>query len=1095
MSELSKKYQKLNPRQHVLLKTGMYLGDTSQRDENMYIYDNKIKQIQITYNPALYKIFDEILVNALDQSVRDKKVKNIKLTFSDRKITVYNDGIGIDIAKHPEHKIYIPEMIFGNLMTSTNYDDSEERVTGGTHGLGAKLTNIFSKEFTIYIGDIKRNKTYRQTFRDNLSIIEKPIIENKTLDTGFVEISFIPDFEKFNIKTITNDHIKLFKKRVIDSAGLYPNINFYVNDKQIKINSFIDYVNLYYNDKQNYIEFTCKDRWQIILISNVDQTHHISFVNGVYTSKNGKHFDYIMDQLIYGLRSILKNDSIKDYIIKSSISLFINCQIVNPSFSSQIKDEMTTNVTNFGSECSVPLFVFKRIKDMDIDLLQILKSKIQFQDMLSLQKVKSKKTNVLKNIPKLDDANYAGTTKSINCILILTEGDSAKATAIAGISGLKNGRDTFGVFPLKGKLLNVRDISNKLVSENEEIHNMIKILGLKFGATYTKESLILLRYGSILLMMDADEDGSHIKGLFINFLHHFFPSLLQIKGFLKVLITPVVKVTNNKTKLEFRNLQTFNIWKDKNPSENSKIKYYKGLGTSTSQEAKEYFINFDKNIMIIEDQLKQHPHPELVKAFAKSYAEQRKEWLRKYNPDLQIKFPRTVPVSISEFINRELINFSNYDNIRSIPSLIDGLKPSQRKVIYGCFKKNLLNEIKVAQLGAYVAEQTAYHHGENSLVQTIINLSQDFVGSNNINYLLPIGQFGTRLLGGKDHSSPRYIFTSLNKITRHIFRQEDDSLLNFLDDDGFKIEPETYIPIIPTVLLNGTEGIGTGFSTNIPPYNPKDLIKFIRAKLNKTALPILTPWFRHFKGQIYKIDDYNYISKGQYTISNNIIHIIELPIKLWLTDYKEYIQELVNNVDYLGRVEDQSSEIDVDIKIKIKDIDKVEKMERNLDQYNMSDLSKILKLNKTIKFTNVHLYNKDLVIKKYYNPKQIIEEFIPIRLDYYQKRKNFLLNKYKSGLDKSKSIMRFIIDINSNKLKMNKMKDEDIVNYLINNKFYKDENNFSYLLNLSLQSLSLTKIKSLETQIIELENKISELKKKTIEQLWTDDLDELERKL
>ena len=189
-------------------------------------------------------------------------------------------------------------------------------------------------------------------------------------------------------------------------------------------------------------------------------------------------------------------------------------------------------------------------------------------------------------------------------------------------------------------------------------------------------------------------------------------------------------------------------------------------------------------------------------------------------------------MAYKDFIDKELILFSRYDNTRSSPCVIDGFKPSQRKVLYGAFKRKLTSEIKVIQFSGYVSEHTAYHHGEASLNGTIISMAQDFVGSNNVNLLVPSGQFGSRLLGGKDAASPRYIYTYLSPITRLIFKEEDDALCRYLVDEGQRIEPDYYLPIIPMVLVNGSEGIGTGYSTTIPNYNPVDIVNYIKSKLN-----------------------------------------------------------------------------------------------------------------------------------------------------------------------------------------------------------------------------------------------------------------------
>jgi len=350
------------------------------------------------------------------------------------------------------------------------------------------------------------------------------------------------------------------------------------------------------------------------------------------------------------------------------------------------------------------------------------------------------------------------------------------------------GRDYYGVFPLKGKLLNVRDATHSQIMQNDELKNVTEIMGLKFGTVYDETTIKTLRYGHIMIMADQDHDGSHIKGLIINFIHHFWPSLLDVPGFLEQFITPIVKATKGKKVLTFFTIPEYEAWKKSlcNDTRGWTIKYYKGLGTSTSSEAKDYFSNLDlheipfsrlsedraqelKSVVDIEvadentksgvsdasQQLLSRSGADLIQmAFSKNQAADRKLWISGVtNKDTFFDYAsaqKNGGAKFSDFINRELVLFSQYDNLRSIPSLYDGFKPSQRKVMFACFLRNLKNEMKVVQLGGYVAEKASYHHGEQSLQGTIVNLAQDFVGSNNINLLTPAGQFGTRRMGGED---------------------------------------------------------------------------------------------------------------------------------------------------------------------------------------------------------------------------------------------------------------------------------------------------------------------------------------------------------
>ena len=340
----------------------------------------------------------------------------------------------------------------------------------------------------------------------------------------------------------------------------------------------------------------------------------------------------------------------------------------------------------------------------------------------------------------------------------------------------------------------------------------------------------------------------------------------------------------------FQNTREFDKWKINIKDLNLyKIKYYKGLGTSTSKEAVEYFKNIESNLIYLYN----NKDNNLLLAFSKDCVSDRKKWLIKYDPNVFLDTTINKNVSIKDFINNELIHFSNYDNIRSIPSIMDGFKPSLRKVLYTALKKNIINEIKVSQLASTVSEHTSYHHGEQSLVGTIINMAQDYVSSNNLNLLKPIGQFGSRLMSGKDHASARYIYTHLEKYVDKIFIKEDNELLVYKNDEGQIIEPEFYLPIIPLILVNGAEGIGTGYSTNIPCYNPIDIINWLLNKLTgKKNMKEIKPFYRGFKGNIFKYDDSTFISEGIIEFHKNELHITEIPLKISINDFKLFLEEL-----------------------------------------------------------------------------------------------------------------------------------------------------------------------------------------------------------
>ncbi|MGA1308172.1 MAG: DNA gyrase subunit A, partial [Candidatus Kapaibacteriota bacterium] len=466
--------------------------------------------------------------------------------------------------------------------------------------------------------------------------------------------------------------------------------------------------------------------------------------------------------------------------------------------------------------------------------------------------------------------------------------------ALAGLSEV--GREKFGVFPLKGKLMNVKDASLKKIAENDEISNIKKILGLESGKEYTDTQS--LRYGKIMLMTDSDCDGTHIKGLIFNLFHSLWPSLLKIdENFLISMLTPIIKARKGNQQQSFYNMTSYENWKKALPEgelKSWKIKYYKGLGTSTNQEAKEYF----KEMKTMKYDFKDDSPLDL--AFNKKKTNERKTWLGCYDRQNILDYD-CKNVSCKDFINKDFIHFSNYDVERSIPNIADGLKISQRKILYTCLGRNLYKEeLRVSQLAGYVSVDSAYHHGEASLQAAIVGLAQDFVGSNNINLLLPNGQFGSRVHGGKDAGQPRYIHTQLSPVVAKLFVKADAAVLDYVEDDGIVVEPYFYVPIIPMVLVNGACGIGTGFSTNIPCYNPTELIDELLHMIDNdghSSHKQLHPFYKGFKGKIAELEKGKYASIGCWKqINNTIIKITELPIGTWTVDYKEDLEALLDKI-------------------------------------------------------------------------------------------------------------------------------------------------------------------------------------------------------
>jgi len=1107
--------QQKTDKQHILDNPDTYTGSVDQVDSNMWILSQNNERIiekNINYIPGLFKLFDEGIVNCRDHVIRMKTridnnsenalpVTHIDISIDTNGIiTMINDGNGIDVVQ--KDGIWIPELVFGHLRTSTNYNKDEKKIVGGKNGFGFKLVLIWSSYGRIETVDHIRGLKYIQEYKNNLDEICEPFI-SKCKNKPYTKITFKPDYLRFGIDGLSEDLISLFKKRVYDiSAITDKGIKVKFNDSIIPIKNFQQYMDMYIGDKSTVTRVyeENSERWEYaVALTPTNEFIQVSFVNGIHTAKGGKHVEYILNQITRKLVEFIekkKKIKVNANNIKEQLILFLRCDIENPAFDSQTKDFMSTPSSKFGSKCEVTDKFIEKVAKMGVMDTAVQLSEIK--DNKAAKKSDGVKSKTVRGIPKLTDANWAGTEKSKDCIIIFCEGDSAKAGIISGLSS--DDRNSIGVYPMKGKILNVRGENIKKISENKEITEIKKILGLESGKKYESMDDVYkhLRYGKILFMTDQDLDGSHIKGLGINLFQSEWPSLANIPGFIGFMNTPILKAKKGSLELEFYNDGEYNLWKENNDFKGWKIKYYKGLGTSTGKEFKEYF---EKKKMIgFEHSEKSDDAIDMV--FNKKRADDRKDWLKLYDRNAYLDTSKlTVPYE--EFINREFIHFSKYDCDRSIPNLMDGLKISLRKILYSAFKKNLTTEIKVAQFSGYVSEHSGYHHGEASLNAAIVGMAQNFVGSNNINLFMPNGQFGTRLQGGKDSASERYIFTQLNKITRSIFPAKDDFILDYLNDDGLTVEPIYYAPIIPMVLVNGSKGIGTGFSTDIMCYNPLQIIEYLKNKLlfiedNITFIP----YYEGFKGNISSISEEKFIIRGLYEkLSVDKIRVTELPIGYWTEDFKELLEELIEPTSgkdgkkvaaIIKDYDDLSKDTNVDFTITfIKG--KLEELEKIKGDYGCNGVEKTLKLYSTNTTTNMHLFDSLDVLYKYEKITDIIDAYYETRLKLYSLRKEFMINALEKELVLLSNKAKYIQENILGTIDLRKKKKEEVVELLEKKGYAKleDDLDYKYLVKMPMDSVTEENIDKLLKEKENKEEELNLIKNKSIQNLWLEELETL----
>jgi DNA gyrase/topoisomerase IV subunit B len=1456
-------------------------------------------------------------------------------------------------------------------VNETNYVgihiDGNERFIINDFTVTHNCTNIFSKKFIVETIDSENGLKFIQEYTDGLENKSKPKV-TKNSGKSYTKITFIPDYNKFSMKKLDKDTVSLLIKRVYDCiACTNKNVSVFLNGEKLKGKGLVDYAKYFFDEESGTTPFFTDSItqkvgknefiWEYIIVP-YSQFEQVSFVNGNSTYNGGKHVDHVMYQIVNKLKTLLetkkKLKDIKPAMIRERMFLFLRSTVANPQFNSQTKECLTTQVKDFG--CKI------EVNDKFIDKLwksQIIEDIVQYHKLKETMDIAKKTDGSKKNkvyIPKLEDALWAGTNKSEQCTLILTEGESAKTFAMWGRSIV--GPEKFGVMPLRGKLLNLRDATAQQLVGNEEINNVKQIVGLKQGKEYKDTSE--LRYGKIIILTDADCvtgdtpllvrdknnniltetierltdnftrdvctnkefgntdleiwtekgwskinsimrhkvsktfyrvlthtgvidvsedhplltsekiektakkclindkllhsfpifnenkidipenaekfrlkdaskckipyyqsykkndlileldimkeqpvislnnlnfinkdeayvmglfwadgtsgvykwkydykaknrpnkytynrityswsisnnnvlflqkakqileklynlefkiiecntlrinksykliinggiktkdivekytslfyysnpckykngnkyipkeilnattqireqfligfyngdgyghdinkqkelkfdveskisaqclfilckslgyevsiniienkpniisltltkghqqwdknkikkiinlgkidsyvydletenhhfqagvgqmivhncDGSHIKSLFVNFIHAQWPSLIKL-NFLQTLRTPIVKAIKGKNVIEFFTEQDYNKWKETANVNSFQIKYFKGLGTSRKEDAQNSFKNLDS--LLVDYYYKDQKCDEsILLAFEKDKnikttktktedltsetsengtlvtstatatikcSDKRKQWLGTYDKNSYID-SKQKKVSYQDLINKELIHFSIYDNMRSIPSLCDGLKPSQRKILHYMLKKDITKDIKVAQLSGYVSAETSYHHGEASLQQAIIGMAQDFTSSNNINVLYPNGNFGSRYGGGKDAASPRYIYTRLSNVTKSIFHKDDSRLLNYLNDDGTIIEPEWFIPIIPMILVNGCEGIGTGYSTFIPPYNPKEIIENINRIIDEKQPLEMKPYFKGFNGIIQETTPGTFVSKGKWEkLSDTQIKITELPIGMWVTTYKEFLESLIPET---GNGKKKTEKKKPTKSFELKDVQNKTTDENSnivfiVEFKNSADLNKLikngtlekeLKLCKTFSTNNMYVFDDNLLPTRYASPVDLLLDFYDIRLEFYVKRKKWLVQKLTKELNVLQSKVRFIEEYITGKLDINR-KSKDTIISILEEKGYKkfgkidfeeientenDSNlcNYDYLIKMPLVSLSLEKIEELNKQTNSKNAELNDILNKTEKDLWKQDLDEILKQL
>jgi DNA topoisomerase-2 len=931
---------------------------------------------------------------------------------------------------------------------------------------------------------------YHQRFENNLATTHPPELAKPTAkDTkSSTLVRWKVDLGRLGMSApIDDDVLAVLRTRVYDVAAcIGDKLVVSVDGTRLPIKGLKDFSNVM-GDALIGRELLDEGRKMEVCFVRADTTEAcvVGFVNGVRCS-TGTHIELVWRKVCESLSDVLAKKMKRTVVVKKEqlkehISIVLNLTIVNPTFGSQTKEKLITPANSMGLQDFCLSGATMRALEK-YGVVDILKTAQDALDAKSVQKsIKSDKGR-MHSIPKYEKALKLSSKEA--CSLYLTEGDSAKALAVAGFSIV--GRDHNGVFPLRGKLVNVQGMSAKKALEHKEIKHMTQILGLDPHTNYTRELALQLPYRHLVIFTDQDTDGAHIMGLVLNWIRTFYPSLLQaLPDFVHRFATPIIRARVGGETRAFFSQPEYEEWLgDRKPTA---VKYYKGLGTSTGDDAKKYFSNIDDHRFPV--RYSGEPCNVAVDTmFASGMTDERKRILKLADPNAYIQYG-TDDITFNAVCMKELVQHGLADNRRSIASSIDGLKPSQRKILHVILSRPS-GECKVAQLAAAVAEKTAYHHGEKSLVQTMVAMAQPWMGACNIALLKPNGMFGSRHDVRTEHSAERYIFTERHSIAQALFPYADADVLQYNEDDGHTVEPTFFVPIVPFVLINGTEGIGTGWKSNVPAFAPSDVIANVYKLVAdpRAALTDMVPSYTGFKGGVTLDEKGDWVFTGTYTIeSPTILRITELPPKTWTSPYIEGIREhLIGDSDkcIVSSIEDHSLDSNVNIVIKMKN---------GSTALKDRDIVKDFKLSSRLQMSQLNLFDEDEHLNHFVSIEEIIRRHATARRELYASRIRSQIASLTHDEQIAVNKARFVREVSANIVNPSGMTKAALEATLTAANYYKVDGGFKYLRSVDLFSLTTDLSAVLEAEAKKISDALRALKAMTPETVWVSELKLLEK--
>lgn len=821
-----------------------------------------------------------------------------------------------------------------------------------------------------------------------------------------------------------------------------------------------------------------------------------STASGAITYEGGVHEQAVWNELAKVLDGKIKNVTLK-YIrdqLPKHLGMILIYRPENPLF----RDQAKTYLTN-----PKPIIIFSQDERKQLQewfIIKYIEELILLQAEMNAKKSDGKRKKMV-TVRNLVDAGYAATKNSKDAILCYCEGKSASAYPKKLRDYSENGCKRYGYIFGKGKPLNIENFSVQKLAANEGYQAIKYALGLEEKVDYSKiDNRLKLRYGEFLIMTDSDKDGFHISGLIFLMLYKRFPSLFQT-DFVKIWCTPILRVTKGNKVVKFFTENEYEIWKGENQDYDTwDHKYLKGLATSGNKEVKDD-IKDPHKIVVVSDE---YTEDYLKLLYTKGYEDLRKKWIASYRPN-DFNLRNKKKITISEFISFQHILFSKYDVERSLPHRVDGLKLSTRKCVEGSFRiwgenasKDKQKAIKIDKLGNDITKKVTYHHGVNSLYGAIKNMAQDYPGSNNLPYYMQESQVGTRDMAGADGGAERYVEVSLNPVIRRsLIRKEDELILTKIWEENLQCEPICFEPVLPPLLINGSDGIGTGSMCAWKSHNPKDIANNLILFIDDKEMKPMIPWMMDYTGEVFVKDinvkekplkadlnlKFDKLTKSPINKAKVVDHveihgivtgdtkkaiITEIPTVYSISQYRVYLQELVED-KVIKRFEDNSSSEKVHFEI-FGHVSPIKENLQLIDKTTMSNLVALDDFGRPIRYANTLEY---------------LEWWCTRRLEKYEERKVKMIDYKQKSIDALEIKIRFLNAVISGKLKFENRTDDQIDNDM--KKLGFDPQIAS---NVNLRQLTKTKMESL-IKLKDNETKsLADYKKIPAKEIWRREIQE-----